>query len=69
VKKKKTNLKLLPGFRETVCTTVPLSYQTVVCPVCMYVCLSVTLVYSGQTVGWIKMKLGMQLRLALATLC
>jgi len=26
------------------------------CPVC----LSVTLVYCGQTVGWIKMKLGMQ---------
>jgi len=29
----------------------------------MYVYLSVTLVYSGQTVGWIKMKLGMQLGL------
>jgi len=33
-----------------------LCYQSVVCPVC----LSVTLVYCGQTVGWIKMKLGMQ---------
>ena len=32
-----------------------LCYQTVVCPVC----LSVTLVYCGQTVRWIKMKLGM----------
>ena len=28
------------------------------CPVLS--CLSVTLVYCGQTVGWIKMKLGMQ---------
>jgi len=26
-------------------------------------CLSVTLVYCGQTVGWIKMKLGMRVRL------
>ena len=34
--------------------------MTVVCPVC----LSVTLVYCGQTVGWIKMKLGMQVGLA-----
>jgi len=32
-----------------------LCYQTFVCPV-----LSVTLVYCGQMVGWIKMKLGMQ---------
>jgi len=28
--------------------------------VCLPVCLSVALVYCGQTVGWIKMKLGMQ---------
>jgi len=38
--------------------------HTVVCPaaVCLSClsCLSVTLVYCGQTVGWIKMKLGMQ---------
>ena len=34
-------------------------YQTVVCPVC----LSVTLVYCGQTVGWIKMKRGKQVGL------
>jgi len=34
-----------------------------VCPVCLSVCLSVTLVYCGQTVGWIKMKLGMQVGL------
>jgi len=26
---------------------------------CLFVCLSVTLVYCRQTVGWIKMKLGM----------
>ena len=32
------------------------------CPVCLSVCLSVlsvTLVYYGQTVGWINIKLGM----------
>ena len=44
-----------------------LCYQTVVSAlyVCLYVCpvLSVTLVYCGQTVGWIKMKLGMQVGL------
>jgi len=39
-----------------------LCYQTVVCLVCLSV-LSVTLVYCGQTVGWIKMKLGMQVGL------
>jgi len=33
-----------------------------VCPVCLSV-LSVTFVYCGQTVGWIKMKLGMQVGL------
>ena len=33
-----------------------LRYQTVVC----LSCLSVTLVYCGQTVEWIKMKLGVQ---------
>ena len=36
-------------------------YQTVVCPVCPV--LPVTLVYCGQAVGWIKMKLGMQVGL------
>jgi len=56
---------LLCFFWATVCKTV--------CPMlshpCLYVCpvlsclsvLSVSLVYYGQTVGWIKMKLGMQL--------
>jgi len=38
-------------------------YRTVVCPVCLSVCLSVTLVYCGQTVGWIKMKLGTEVGL------
>jgi len=43
------------------------------CPVCLSVCLSfclsvlsalsVTLVYCGQTVGWIKMKLGVEVGL------
>jgi len=42
--------------------------QTVVCPVqavlsCMSVCLSVTFVHCGQTVGRIKMKLGKQVGL------
>ena len=39
-----------------------LSYRTIVCLSCP-VCLSVTLVYCGQTVGWIKMKLGMRVGL------
>ena len=34
-----------------------LCYWTVVLSVCL--CLSVTLVYCGQTVGWVKPKLGM----------
>ena len=37
-----------------------LCYQTVVC----LSCLSVTLVFCGQMIGWIKMKLGMQVDLA-----
>jgi len=39
-------------------------YQIVVCPLCPFlsVCLSVT-VYCGQMVGWIKMKLGLQVGL------
>ena len=41
-----------------------LCYQTILCPIC----LSVTLVYCGQTVGWIKMKLGVQVGLGLATM-
>ena len=45
-----------------------LCYRTIVCqsvcPVCLSV-LSVTLVYCGQTVGWIKMKLGTEVGLCL----
>ena len=37
-----------------------LCYQTLVC---LSVCLSVTLVYCGQTVGWIRMKPGVQIGL------
>jgi len=33
------------------------------CPVCLSVCLSVTLVYCGQAAGWIKTKLSMQVSL------
>jgi len=41
-----------------------LCYRTVLCPV-----LSVTQVYCGQTVGWIKMPHGMEVGLGPATLC
>ena len=37
--------------------------RTVVCPVCLSV-LSVTLVYCGQMIGWIKMKLDLQVGIA-----
>jgi len=40
-----------------------LCYQTVVCLPVLSVCMSVTLVYCGQMVGWIKMKLGMSVGL------
>ena len=46
-----------------------LCYWTVVCLSCLSVCpvlsvcLSVTLVYCGQTVGWIKMPLGTEVGL------
>jgi len=43
-----------------------LCYRTVV--LSLLSCLYVTLVYYGQTVGWIKMKLGMQVGLGSATL-
>ena len=38
------------------------------CPVCLSVCLSVTLVYCGQTFGQIKMKLSVQVGLGPAPL-
>jgi len=40
-----------------------LCYQTVVCLSVCLSCLSVTLVYCGQTIEWIKMKLGVQVGL------
>jgi len=46
----------------TVCKTVR-PMLSVRCHVCLSVCLSVTLVYCGQTVGPINMKLGMQVGL------
>jgi len=52
-------LTLLNLFWATVCNTVR-PMPSVRCPVCLSVCLSVTLVYCGQTVGRIKTKLGMQ---------
>ena len=45
-----TSVELSMHFLATVCC------RTVVCPVC----LSVTMVYCGQTVQWINMKLGME---------
>jgi len=46
------------NFWATFVKRFALCYRTAVCPV-----LSVTLVYCGQTVGWIKMKLGLQVGL------
>jgi len=41
-----------------------LCYRVIICPACPVLSvLSVTLVYCGQTVGWIKMKLGVQVGL------
>ena len=53
------NQILLSNFGATVCKTVR-TMLSEHCPVCLSVCLSVTLLYYGQTVGWIKMKLGME---------
>ena len=47
-------LVLVVGFGQPFVKQFALCYQTVVCLVCPV--LSVTLVYCGQTVGWIKMK-------------
>ena len=46
-------------FRATVCKTVRPMLSDRCLSVCLSV-LSVTLVYCGETVGWIKMKLGME---------
>ena len=57
----------LPVFRRPFVKRFALCYRNVVylsaCPVCLSVCLSVTLVYCGQTVGLIKMKLGTEVGL------
>jgi len=57
------------AFLTTVCKTVRpmLSNRCLSCPVCLSCLssLSLTLVYRGQTVGWLKMKLGMQVGLGL----
>ena len=50
------------SFWATIAKTVRPCYQTVVLS-----CLSVTLVHCGQTVGWIKMKIGMQVSLGPGT--
>jgi len=49
---------------KTICKTIRpmLSDRCLSCPG-LSVCLSVTLVYCGQTVGWIKMKLGTEVGL------
>ena len=54
-------------FWATVCKTVrpTLSDHCPVLSVCLSVCLSAIFVYCGQTVGWIKMKLGMEVGLCL----
>jgi len=46
---------------STACKTVRLCYRTV--DLSVLSCLSVTLVYCGQTVGWIKMPLGTEVGL------
>ena len=48
-------------FWAIVCKTVALCYRTVV--LSGLSCLSVSLVYCGQTLGWIKMKLGTEVGL------
>jgi len=52
-------------YWATVCKTVrPMLLDSCpTCPVCLSVCLSVTLLHCGQTVEWIKMKLGMKVGL------
>jgi len=57
---------LATNFRATDCKTLRpiLSVRCLsVCLSVLSVCLSVTLVYCGQTVGWIKMKFGMEVGL------
>ena len=49
-------------YWATACKTLRLCYRTVVLSVCLSR-LDVTLVYCGQTVGWIKMLLGREIGL------
>jgi len=56
------------NFWAIVCKTVRRPMLLDRCPV-LPVCLSVTLVYCGQTVGWMKLKLGMQVGMTQATSC
>jgi len=53
---------LIIQFWATICKTVHLCYRTIVLSVCLPA-LSLTLVHCGQTVQWIKMKLGMEVGL------
>jgi len=56
-----TNCRRFKDFCATVCKTVRSMLSNsfpLVLSVCLSVCLSVTLVYCGQTVGWINVKLG-----------
>ena len=55
-------------FWATVCKTVRPMPSDCCLSVCLS-CLSVTLVYCGQRVGWMKMKFDMEVGLALASLC
>jgi len=55
-------LDRLHDFWATVCKT-DRPVLSVCCLCLSYLVLSVTLVYCGQTVGWIKMKLGLQVGL------
>jgi len=68
----KLHLNQFTNVWATVCSMVhPMLWDHClsVSPVCLS-CLSVKmLVYCGQTVGWIKMKLGVEVASALATLC
>ena len=58
---KSHQVRIITRFWATACKRFALCYRTVVLSVCPV--LSVTLLYCGQTVGWIKMKLGMQVGL------
>jgi len=62
IKKHHTMLDVCSAFWATVCKTVRPTLS-VRCLSVLSVCLSVTLVYCGQTVGWIQVKLGTEVGL------